>query len=176
MNHRGQQWKKYGHTGYRIFIIHPGWRVAVRQIGSFIFLSIGLLVILSIPSSAHHSEADYDFETAYVMKGTVTKVDFVNPHIVVRYDVKTKDGELEQWVSHGGAPNAERRAGWTPNTIKPGDDVVVTGFRQIDGRNILQMAIIVVNGKVFERTSGSAFRRLLRFKQDHPDRPLENYN
>ena len=140
----------------------------MRKKSLLVLFVAGAVFMSSSGVIAHHAEADYDLNTVYVMKGTVTRFDFVNPHLVVRYTVQKSGGEQEEWVSHGGSPNHERRSGWTANTIKPGDKVAVTGFRQIEGRNILQMAIIEVNGKVYERREGSAFRRYMEFKPEFP--------
>jgi hypothetical protein len=139
------------------------------------FLAAGLLLGAGY-ISAHHAETDYDLNTVYVMSGTVTRFDFVNPHIVVRYIVARSDGQQEEWVAHGGAPNHERRSGWTANTIKTGDAVKVTGFRQVEGRHLIQMAVIEVNGKVYERRAGSAFRRYTEYLEKHPDKPVQQYN
>jgi hypothetical protein len=140
-----------------------------------LLLAVGLFMGSS-GMLAHHAETDYDLNTVVVMKGVVSRFEFVNPHIVVRYAVRTSDGGSQEWVSHGGSPNHERRSGWTANTIKPGDDVIVTGFRHAEGRNILQMAIIEVNGKVYERKAGSAFRRYVEFKDKNPGKAIQNYN
>jgi hypothetical protein len=94
---------------------------------------------------------------------------------VVRFIVTRSNGQQEEWVAHGGSPNHERRSGWSANTIKAGDEIKVTGFRQVEGRNLIQMAIIDVNGKVYERRAGAAFRRYTEYMEKNPDKPVQEY-
>ena len=68
--------------------------------------------------------------------GTVTKMEFMNPHIYFYLDVKGKDGKVVNWAFEGGPPNVIYRQGWRKDTLKPGDVVTVKGFRAKDGSHL----------------------------------------
>jgi len=133
--------------------------------------------VLMIPNCllAHHAEANYDHDNLWVMKGTVTKMDFVNPHIIVYFDIKTKAGDVESWSGTTSSPNAMRRYGWTPNVAKAGDEIVVTGFPDKEGKKVIQMAINVVNGKSLA-VSTTAETQLHEYHVRNPNKPPKNYN
>jgi hypothetical protein len=78
---------------------------------------------------AHHSfAAEYDGSKPVTLKGTVTKVDWVNPHSWVHIEVAGADGKVEQWSCETAPPNILYRQGWRKDSLKPGDQVTVDGF------------------------------------------------
>ena len=94
----------------------------------FFFLSI------PAPMLAHHGFAvEFDQNHPITLSGTVTKVEFMNPHIYFYIDVKGNDGKVVNWAFEGGPPNVIYRQGWRKDTLKPGDAVTVKGFRAKDG-------------------------------------------
>jgi hypothetical protein len=123
---------------------------------------------------AHHAEANFDHDNLWVMKGTVTRMDFVNPHILIRFDVK-KGNQLESWIGTTSSPGAMRRYGWTPASAKAGDAIVVTGFLDRGGEKIIQMAINVINGKELA-VSTTAGTQLHEYHKRNPNKPAKNYN
>lgn len=133
--------------------------------------------LLTVPGwlMAHHAEANYDHDNLVVMKGTVTKMDFVNPHIILYFDIKTKSGEVESWSGTTSSPNAMRRYGWTPSVAKAGDEIVVTGFLDKEGKKVIQMASNVVNGKTLA-VSTTAETQLHEYHVRNPNKPAKNYN
>jgi DNA/RNA endonuclease YhcR with UshA esterase domain len=99
---------------------------------------IAWLVVLvsgaSAPVLAHHSAiAEYDLEKPVKVAGTVTKVEWSNPHIWFYVDVKNPDGTVTNWGFSGGAPGVLQRRGISRTSMKPGDVVKVEGFRAKDG-------------------------------------------
>jgi hypothetical protein len=72
---------------------------------------------------AHHGVAGYDFTKTITLHGTVTKFDWSNPHCVIHMDVKSDNGEVQNWTLELGAPTHMSRAGWTKNSLKTGDDI-----------------------------------------------------
>jgi hypothetical protein len=88
-----------------------------------------------VPVLAHHSfAAEYDASKPIKLTGTVTKIEWTNPHCFFYIDVKNEQsGKIENWALELGNPNALLRAGWTPNAVKIGDAVAVEGSRARDG-------------------------------------------
>jgi hypothetical protein len=88
------------------------------------------------PVLAHHSfEAEYDRAKPVKVTGTVTKVEWTNPHIWFYVDVKDSNGSVTNWGFSGGPPGVLQRRGISRNALKPGDVIVVEGFRARDGSN-----------------------------------------
>src|SRR3990167_6181640 len=90
-----------------------------------------LLVLLSAASvSAHHSfAAEFDGTKPVVLTGTVTKVEWRNPHIWVYLDVKDADGAITPWQCEGSAPNNLTRQGWSRETLQQGQEITIEGWR-----------------------------------------------
>ena len=88
----------------------------------------------AVPVIAHHSfAAEFDAKKPVKLRGTVTKMEWINPHSWIHIDVKTPDGKVEQWMVEGGAPNALLRRGWNKNSLLPGTEILVEGFQAKDG-------------------------------------------
>ena len=99
-------------------------------------LVFAAVVLASTLTAAHHSfDAEFDRNKPVTLKGSVTRVDWGNPHIWVFIDVKDDNGKVENWGVEGGAPNALFRNGWRKDSLKVGDTVTVEGFRGRDGSN-----------------------------------------
>ena len=95
-----------------------------------------LLVATAAPLIAHHSfAAEFDANNPVTIKGTVVKMEWVNPHSWIHIDVKGPDGNVVQWRVEGGAPNALLRRGWTKNSLPYGIEIIVEGFQAKDGTN-----------------------------------------
>ena len=83
---------------------------------------------------AHHSfAAEFDSNAPIELTGTVTKIDWANPHAYFYIDVAGKKGDIENWAMELGSPNGLMRRGWTRDSMKIGDVVTVSGWRAKDG-------------------------------------------
>ena len=95
------------------------------------------LLSASAPVRAHHGfSVEFDKDNPLTLTGTVTKMEFMNPHIYFYVDVKGTDGKIVNWAFEGGPPNVIYRQGWRKDTLKPGDVVTVKGFRAKDGTHL----------------------------------------
>jgi hypothetical protein len=94
------------------------------------------LLLAAMPAFAHHSfAAEYDASKPITLKGTVAKVEFLNPHVWIYVDAKGEGGAVTRWQCEGGAPNSLKRQGWTSSSLKIGDAVTIEGFRAKDATN-----------------------------------------
>jgi len=100
---------------------------------------MAVLALVSSPALAHHGGAAFDQANTQTLQGTVTMLDFVNPHVVVWFDVKNADGTTTKWSGWLTAPNKLQRAGWDRHTLNPGDKVTVAGNQQKNGSPVLQI-------------------------------------
>ncbi len=100
-------------------------------------LAVFAMGLLSAASMfAHHSfSAEFDSSKPVTLKGNVTKVDWLNPHIYIYLDVKDDAGKVVHWQCEGGAPNTLTRNGWTKNDLKQGDPISITGTLAKDASN-----------------------------------------
>src|ERR671939_490398 len=90
--------------------------------------------IAAAPTRSHHSfAAEFDAGQPINLKGTVTKIEWMNPHTYFYIDVAETNGQTVNWGLEMGSPNGLMRAGWTRNTLKIGDVVTVEGSRAKDG-------------------------------------------
>jgi hypothetical protein len=88
---------------------------------------------LIAPASAHHAfAAEYDAKKHVILKGTVTKMEWINPHAWIHIDVKKPDGNTEEWMIEFGTPNTLLRRGFTRDSLKPGTEITVDGYQAKD--------------------------------------------
>lgn len=121
-------------------------------------LAAAALILAPVAALAHHAfGAEFDPNRPLVLKGPVTKVEWVNPHTWIHMEVTTEDGSTEQWMVEGGTPNTLLRNGLTKYSLEPGTTIVVDGYQSKDrsnranGRNVT-----LENGeKIFMGSSGT---------------------
>jgi hypothetical protein len=116
-------------------------------------LILGLLLAGS--ASAHHSvQAQFDIHKAFTVSGTVSKVEWINPHSYLTINVKDADGKVQKWAFELGGPGALRRAGMSREDrggLKPGDEVTASGLAAKDGSTTgFLQELKLADGRVFK--------------------------
>ncbi|MGD8340630.1 MAG: DUF6152 family protein [Gammaproteobacteria bacterium] len=85
---------------------------------------------------AHHSfSAEFDADQPVTLKGTITKMEWINPHSWIHVDVQNEDGTVTPWMIEGGTPNTLIRRGFTMENVKAGTEITIEGFRARNGSN-----------------------------------------
>ena len=103
-----------------------------------LILMIGITILLgaAAPVWAHHAfYAEFDSAKPLKLRGTVSKVELINPHSWFHIDVKGDDGKVTTWMIEGGSPNALIRLGYTQQSLPIGTEIVVDAFQAKDGSN-----------------------------------------
>jgi hypothetical protein len=117
-----------------------------------VFTQLGATAVLCLlgatAAAAHHAfAAEYDGTKPLTLRGKVTEVEWVNPHIWIHIDVKGPDGKVASWAVECGAPNTLMRRGWRRDSLPIGTEIVVDGFHAKSGKNM-------VNAKNFTFSDG----------------------
>jgi hypothetical protein len=113
-------------------------QTGMKKPGSIVAI---MAMIVAMPALAHHSFAVFfDNEQGVVsVRGVVTEFNFRNPHGIIRLNVKGKDGTVQEWKAETNSPSILERRGWKKDSIKPGEEIVLEGWRARDGANYMRM-------------------------------------
>ena len=107
----------------------------MAKIAGLVAAAVGIL-ISTLPLPAHHAfGAEFDTKKPIKLRGTVAKVEMVNPHCWIYIDVKNEDGTTTQWMLEAGSPNVLVRRGFTKTSLPKGTEVIFEGFQAKDGMN-----------------------------------------
>jgi hypothetical protein len=106
------------------------------------------ILFTAFPILAHHSfKVEFDENHPVTIYGTVTKLSWKNPHVILNMDVKDESGKVANWEMELASPNGLLREGWKVDSLKPGDRVVVSGFAARDGSHVASGRKVVLGGK-----------------------------
>lgn len=109
-----------------------------------VLVGVGLLLAMR-PVVAHHAfAAEFDADKPVTLTGTVTKLEWTNPHTWFYIDVKDQAGKVTNWGLEMGSPNGLMRNGWTRNSMKIGNEVTVEASRARDGSNHANARVVIL--------------------------------
>jgi DNA/RNA endonuclease YhcR with UshA esterase domain len=121
-------------------------------------LAVVVLLAVSVPIFAHHGAASYDLSKMTTLKGTVTSIQWMNPHATIDIEVNDAAGKTQKYIVESVSPLGLSRRGWTKDSLKPGDQITVTGNLSQNGTHILRLKKIVFStGKEFTIDSGEDY-------------------
>ena len=103
-----------------------------------------LLAMASVPSFAHHSMSAYDSSRSVTLKATITDFAWTNPHVQIHFEVRDQNGNVEAWMAECPSPSRLSRGGWSGETLKPGDQISITGNPAKDGAKEMRLQSVML--------------------------------
>ena len=104
---------------------------------TYVLAAVVALLAAAIPAAAHHAfAAEFDYDRPVTVQGAISKMEWVNPHSWIYVDVKSADGKVTNWRFEMGPPNALLRMGWRKDSVVPGTQVEIQGYRAKTGEPV----------------------------------------
>ena len=126
----------------------------MKKLLTFFAGTVALLLAAS-QALAHHGNTAYNTSEPYTVSGTVVEFQFLNPHCIITLEAKDASGVTQTWQGELTSPNHLIRAGWNAQSLKPGDQATLTGWRAKSGSNSLWITKTVVNGQELKTAAGN---------------------
>jgi hypothetical protein len=128
-----------------------------RKASLLVWLAL-VAAFVALPATAHHSfPAQYDADKPVTLTGTVTDVEWMNPHMLFYIDVEDEEtGEVVNWTLEMGSPNTLTRLGWTRNSLQPGEVVTVEGSLARDGSPLVNARSVILASSGRKLFAGSS--------------------
>src|SRR6185436_3565073 len=111
-------------------------RFEMRRQASVCGTALVLAALSAPPMLAHHSASAYDLKNSLTLEATVAEIVFTNPHVMLHFDAKAANGDVQHWAIETYNPSLMRRAGWTTATLKAGDHAMVTPLNPLQAASI----------------------------------------
>jgi hypothetical protein len=105
---------------------------------------VSCLLLVSRPILAHHSMSIYDMSQTITLKATVENFDWSNPHVQIHFDVKDDKGNVEKWLAECPGPNRLSKTGWNKGSLKPQEEITITGNPTKDGSKSIRLGKVVL--------------------------------
>jgi hypothetical protein len=102
---------------------------------TFAISGVGLMLSTAAAWAHHSFAAEFDIAKPVTLTGTVTQMEWINPHAWIHIDVKGPDGKTTSWMVEGGSPNILLRRGFTKHSLETGTEIVITGYQAKSGEN-----------------------------------------
>ena len=115
----------------------------MRRILTAGFFVAVYFVTMPVPGFAHHGTAEYDNSKTISLRGTVTSFKYLNPHVLIDFTVKDETDQAGEWTAESQSPNLLSRRGWSRSTLKPGDEVILTGHPVKNGVHAMTVQKVV---------------------------------
>ena|SRR5579862_2918791 len=120
-------------------------------------LSASFLVACGVMLAHHGTPGSYDQDKSVTLKGTVTQFSWANPHVAIYFDVKDDQGNVVHWGGESNSPSVLAKAGWSKNSLKPGDEITITLHPSIAGAPVGEfMELTFPDGRVLSKGNGGA--------------------
>ena len=110
-------------------------RMQLRFYRLVVLIAFGFVIAESNVSTHHSFSAEFDANKPLQLRGTVVKVEWINPHTWIHIDVKGPDGKTVRWMIEGGTPNTLLRSGLTRKSLPEGTEILVDGYKAKNGTN-----------------------------------------
>ena len=114
---------------------------------------VAAFLMAGVPLAAHHGNVAYDTSKAAVLKGTVTKFVWANPHVFIMFDANDDKGNTLHWAGEAGSPSSLGPLGWSSSTLQPGDVITVYIWPSKSGRPVGRLnRVVFPDGKILRDT------------------------
>jgi len=121
-----------------------------------LFILIVIFLLASGVAFAHHGTANFDTTKSVTVKGQVTNFQFINPHVTIALNVKDDKGNVQNWQGALTSPNHLIRSGWSKDTLKIGDVIIISGFPAKTGApEIWIQKVVVGSGETLDTSGGN---------------------